>query len=146
MKNIRQIQTISGALHLERQRFMSELIKANLQIQKKLTVIAKIVSYQEEYTNGKSLQISRAVPALHKNLSEFSKNITKLIAAEEIEINKLALISKALSERIRNIDRKIELMSIFENRIHKETHDRNESNDQRLTDDMVTRKSSEKDS
>lgn len=145
MKNIRQIQTISGALHHERQRFMSEFIKTNLLIQKKLSIIAKIISYQDEYANGKSLQVSRVVPVLHKNLHEFSKNITKLIAAEEIEINKLSVISKALSERLRNIDRKIELMSLFENRAHKEKHDREETNDQRLADEISTHKSAEKD-
>jgi hypothetical protein len=58
MKNIRQVQTISDVLRMNRQRYLAELIKTNLQIQTKMNNVKTLVSYQLSF-NNQSLVKSR---------------------------------------------------------------------------------------
>ncbi|MES2217418.1 MAG: hypothetical protein V4501_03295 [Pseudomonadota bacterium] len=110
IKNMRQVQTISDVLHMERLRILSELIKTHLHIQNKFTTLKNIFLYQVNFNNQRFGKTA-SDPASTQILSE---KLTLWMIFEEIEISKLWVIDRALSERIRNIDRKIQLMSMFE--------------------------------
>jgi hypothetical protein len=111
---MRQVQTINDVLHMERQRCLSELIKTNIQIQQKLTILKKILFYQASYHNQALLKTGQAVAVEQYNLQLIFKKITQLIIGVETEITRLSVVSRALSDRIGNIDRKIQLTNMFE--------------------------------
>jgi predicted proteasome-type protease len=114
MNTMRQPQTMCDILHRDRQRLLTELIKANLQIQTKIITFKKLFLYQANCNAQTMLQGAGSNYMAQHNLQVITKKITHLMIYEETEISKLALVTWALSERIRNIDRKIQLMGMFE--------------------------------
>jgi hypothetical protein len=125
MNNLRQINTISYALCLQEQRFRSELVKTNMQIEKRMLAIQKIIAYQREYIDSNKYRLSHAVPLLEKNLYAFSQKISLLIVFEEKEIFKL--------------------MAMFKRRITDVKNQQDELREQHQADDLSTLKSSEHD-
>jgi hypothetical protein len=114
MKNIRQVQTISDVLRMNRQRYLAELIKTNLQIQTKMNNVKTLVSYQLSFNNQSLVKSRNTQGNVQYNLQMLHNKMSEHIILEQIEIAKLIVIDRALSERIRNIDRKIKLMCLFE--------------------------------
>jgi hypothetical protein len=145
MNNLRQINTISYALCLQEQRFRSELVKTNMQIEKRMLAIQKIIAYQREYIDSNKYRLSHAVPLLEKNLYAFSQKISLLIVFEEKEIFKLNRIRKNLIDKIDDIEKKIKLMAMFKRRITDVKNQQDELREQHQADDLSTLKSSEHD-
>jgi hypothetical protein len=114
IKNIRQVKTIRDVLHMERQRFLAELIKTNLQIQVRTGNVNKVFAYLVKLNNLAYVKTKHGANAVPYHLQVLSHKMMQLLLLEQLEITKLSVIDRALSERIRNIDRKITLMSMFE--------------------------------
>lgn len=140
MKDIRQIKVISQAFDNEKEKFLSELVKVNDVINKKLAVIKKMHFYLEEYNNADRLKISRSVPVLNQNLDAFTAKIKGVIRSEENEIKKMQQIRETLLASIGEVDKKIQLMNIFENRHNVEVSRKDDKNAQRAMDDVMLNK------
>jgi hypothetical protein len=112
IQTIRQVRTISDVLHMDRQRFLAELIKTNLQIQNRTNNVNKVFAHLVNLNNQLIVKTSSGAVPYHCKV--LSQKMIQLIILEQVEIAKLSVIDRALSERIRNVDRKIKLMHMFE--------------------------------
>lgn len=136
MRDIRQIQLISKALIKEKEKNLHELAKINLSIEKKIATITKMEIYQKEYANSENLTLSRCVPALNKNLYLFSKTIADVIYQAEIEVINMKKIRASLLSSIEEIDNKINLMNVFDDRIKREAQTKADKLEQTGLDDL----------
>ena len=92
MRDISQIQVITGALSKEKDKYLHELGRINASIEKKIATINKMQAYQNEYDNSENLQLSRTVPALNQNIYMFSKVVFDVICQAETEVVSLKKI------------------------------------------------------
>ncbi len=137
MRDISQIQVITGALSKEKDKYLHELGRINASIEKKIATINKMQAYQNEYDNSENLQLSRTVPALNQNIYMFSKVVFDVICQAETEVVSLKKIKDSLLETIKKIDNKIDLMNHFNDRLKFENKARSDKLEQSLLDDLV---------
>jgi hypothetical protein len=141
MKNLKQVQTIHGALTKEKNRLCSELINLNLHINKKVDSLKKILEYHHEYAEGNHLNFSRSIPALNKNLDFFANRMLVIVNLEEKEIAILEKHKSAKLNEIEVVENKIKLMNHFSGMIIAETNMKQETMEQLTLDDLSSMKS-----
>jgi hypothetical protein len=117
MENIHQIKTINTALQKEKERWVFELSKLTLMIERKKYLVDKMLIYQNEYNEKGKLEVSKANPMLHKNLDLFYKKMLEALFNAESELERLNSSKNSLLVKIQSIDQKIKLMDIFQERI-----------------------------
>ena len=140
MQSIQQVQLIHNALISERKRFLIELGKVNRFLNKRLSTIEKMISYQSEYSDNNNLKMSRSVPTLHQNLEMFSKKIAKLVSHEELEVKKLENIKESIIDKITNLDQKIKLMANFRDKALMNELLQNDKMEQVMLDELAVRR------
>lgn len=137
MKNEAQIKLIHKTLTSEKEGFVFELSKLNKVINQKTATIQKMLSYQREYLYGDHLKLSQTNPTLSRNLHLFTKQIDDVVKQAQTELDSIKLTQSYLIKRIEEIDKKIELMNVFNKRIN-DTKVANENRaEQRLLDDLA---------
>ncbi len=112
MKNINQIKAINKTLEKEKDKFLHELSKVNLNIQRRINNIKKVMEYQNEYNHGDNFKLTKSIPALNKNLIKFSNNIQTMIHKEEYELNRLNDIKQKILYQIDKLNKKIQAMDL----------------------------------
>ncbi|VVC77111.1 hypothetical protein AQUSIP_24380 [Aquicella siphonis] len=142
MKNLSQISVVNDALHRQREALMTDLRRINVHIRKKEDSLQKIIAYQNEYTNGTHLSISRSVPVLSKNLDSFTKKMNDIIHAEEMEIGKLMKARGEKLKQIEALDNKLKIMTHFSENIRLEQAIKTENIEQMIMDEMSVNKRS----
>lgn len=140
MKNLHQVQLLSKVFHNEKQKYLSELVKINKFIDKKIASINKIIAYQQEYAQGKSLKISKSIPALYNNFILFLMKLQKLIHIEEQEIEKLNKDRQVILEKFANVEQKMKIMLQFEEKIQQQNLYKAEKREQLMLDDLSANK------
>lgn len=140
MKNIHQIQLIKQALVKDKKKYSFELSKIINSIEKKSYSILRMVSYQKEYSNSKNLQLTRRTPALNKNLSAFSNKISDVIIQAETELKNMQNTRDSILHTIAEINKKIDLMDVFEDRSNQLALKKQEKIEQTMLDDLVSTK------
>jgi len=138
MKDIRQIKIIKTQLEKQRDHYLFEKIKLTDSIDKKYILIEKMLSYQSEYASSSGLSLSRSVPALVKNLYSFSNKISDVITQAENEIANMQKIKKSIMQSVNDLDNKIKLMSLFEEREMAEINRKEEQAEQVALDNITT--------
>lgn len=138
MKNIHQVQLIKEALTKEKKKHSLELTKINNSIEKKSYSILRMVAYQKDYANSNNLQLTHSTPALSKNLSAFSKKINDVIKQAEVELNQMKNIRDSILHIVSELDKKIDLMEVFEQRSKVIELNRLEKTEQNMLDDIVS--------
>ena len=138
MKNLSQIQVIQTALTKEKEKHLHELAIVVKNIDKKMTMINRMVVYQNEYVNSDNLKISKSIPSLIKNLYAFSGKMDDLIKKAEIEIVEMQKTKEAILTTIEQVDNKIKVMNIFEESAKKEAFLKAEKREQAMADDLVS--------
>lgn len=136
MKNIDQVKTIHSALTKEKEKLMSDLLRLNLNINKKMESVKKILAYYQDYSQGNHLSLSRSVPALNRNLDFFSNRMLEIIRMEENEIANLVKHRGSKLNEIEAIENKIRLMNHFADTIQSEMIQKSENLEQMTIDDL----------
>lgn len=140
MKNLHHVQLLSKAFHIEKQKYLAELMKINKFIEKKIASINKIIAYQQEYAQGKNLKISKSIPTLYNNFILFLMKLQKLIHAEEQEIEKLKKDCQVILEKLTKVEQKIKIMLQFEEKIQQQVIYKAEIREQYILDDLSANK------
>lgn len=140
MENIHQIKTIYTALQKEKERWTFELAKLTSMIEKKLYLIDKMLSYQQEYSEKDKLEISKSHPLLYKNLDMFHKKMLEALFNAETELEKLNSSKKLLLEKILTLDQKMKLMDVFETRVNENEKATAERLEQLISSDLTINK------
>ena len=140
MKNIKHVQLINQTLTYEKDKWLKELAIINDKINRKISNIERIRHYQDEYNDDKKLQISRIVPALHKNLTNFSQRIDEIIRDEEAKLEKLTRDRDMMEEKIELMRQKIKLMEKFAVTIETEQRIQLDKREQSSLDDLASNK------
>lgn len=137
MKDIRQIKLINQKLEQQKFNYQIDLTKTNKLIEKKTISHNRMLSYRNDYINSEKLQITRIMPNLNININLFIKKINNVIYITEVEIDKLKEEKKIIEDKLAEVDKKIDLMSMFENNIKKIIKIQQEQSEQSALDDMV---------
>lgn len=114
MNDIKQIRLIIGSLQKDKERYLRELSAFNSAIFNKESMIAKMQDYQNDYLNNYNLKLSKSIPGLHQNITMFVKKIALVISQAEQEVCAIDNMKKQTLTRLQDIDKKIELMKVFE--------------------------------
>lgn len=138
MNDMRQIQVIIKAFTKEKEKYLFELSKINLAIERKSDSIQKMLAYKKDYFNDNNLTVSKAIPALIKNFHSFMKKIDIAIKQADDDLVILKRAKQALLDRIGEIDKKLELMNLFADRIKAEMILKEEKSEQSMMDDVVS--------
>lgn len=142
MQDIRQVQLMSQVISKQREKQLAELARVNSHIHKKMELIHKMSGYLNDYSDENRLQISRSIPALSKNLLSFSKKIEVVIIEETKEVDRLKEIRSILVKEIESIEKKLDLMATFEEKIKQELAKKLERLEQIALDEMTSNKHS----
>lgn len=137
MKNARQIQLIHKTLTKEKDGFLFELGKLNKTINNKLASIQRMIAYEKEYLQGDNLKLSKTKPALSKNLQSFTKQINDVVKQAQYELDTMHKTQTFLHKQIEEIDKKIELMKVFNDRIKVNLVTKANKAEQTLLDDLA---------
>ncbi len=138
MKNLHQIQLIQTALTKEKEKYLHELEIVSKNIEKKMMTISRMVVYQNEYINIDNLKLSKSIPSLTKNLYAFSGKIADLIQQAEIEVVHMQKTKKTILRSIEQVDNKVKLMNVFEEKAKRELFLKMEIQEQTLADDLAS--------
>ena len=133
---MRQIKLITNSLIKEKEKYLYELSKLNTTITNKISTIDKMKSYQNDYLNSYNLNLSKSIPGLNMNINLFVKKIDMVIDQAKFEVNTLQQIRESLLVTIDNINKKIDMMSIFESKQQVEMRVKEEKQEQIMLDDM----------
>lgn len=142
MKNLKQVNLIQTALNKERDKLLMDLSQINIYMRKKIDSLNRVIAYQKEYSEGSHLNVTRMIPALHKNLDFFSGKIQNIIITEEKEIENLSEAQKSKLKQIEVVDQKIKLMSSFSESILAEMALKADNMEQLSIDDLSATKQS----
>lgn len=140
MQDIRQVQLMSKVISKQREKQLAELARVNSHIHKKMELIHKMSGYLNDYSDENRLQISRSIPTLSKNLLSFSKKIEVVIIEETKEVDRLKEIRSILVKEIESIEKKLDLMATFEEKIKQELAKKLERLEQIALDEMTSNK------
>lgn len=138
MKDIRQIRIVKEALSKEKDKHSLEIAKVNLQIEKKCHSINTMLSYQKDYMNLDYLKLARSVPGLSKNIHLFTRKIDAVIQQAEADLELLNQSKLYFLTKLDEVNRKIDLMDGFEAKVLAETNAKQEKQEQRNIDDIVS--------
>lgn len=117
MKDIHQIKLLEKALKKEKEKYMIELAKLDIAIQKKKMLIEKMTLYLKEYHAENKFKITKQHPALFVNLENFSMDIEDVISKTIKEVDELNNTKKTIFDKMQKIEQKIKLMNVFEDKI-----------------------------
>lgn len=137
MKNEAQIKMIHKSLTKEKEGFIFELGKINKIINQKNATIQKMLSYQREYLYGDHLKLTQTNPTLSKNLHLFTKQINDVVKQAQMELDSIQSTQVYLINKIAELDKKIELMIVFNKRITDAKVTTENRAEQRLLDDLA---------
>jgi|GEM_PF-3535962 len=118
MKDMRQIKILENSIKCEKKKYLSELSKINSKINTKQSLIKKMQSYQFDYLNSNNFNLSKSMPGLHGNMRMFIKKIDNVINHTESEIIMLEKMKLSLLDTIGNLDKKLNLMLSFEEKLN----------------------------
>lgn len=138
MKDLKQIKLISESLENEKKKYLNELMKITSAIENKLLMIQKMVDYKSDYFSDNNFKISKSVPGLNKNINLFVKKIDDVVQKTYAEIENLKKMRTSLLETVAKIDQKLDVMTIFEGKSREEIRQREEKQEQLVTDDIVS--------
>lgn len=138
MKNIQQIKLIHDALLKEKEKYSFELTKVNNSIEKKSYSILRMLSYRKDYFNPNNLKLTHATPALNKNFYSFAKKIDEVLKQAEDDLAKMKAARESIFQKINEINKKIDLMDLFENRLKNEAESKADKLEQLMLDDIST--------
>ena len=138
MNDMRQIQVLLKAFTKEKEKYLFELSKINMAIEKKSDLILKMQTYKQDYFNENNLTVSKAIPALIKNFHLFMKKLELAVKQAEDDLVILKRAKQAILERISEIDKKMELMNLFAEKIKKGMILKEEKTEQSMIDDVVS--------
>jgi flagellar biosynthesis chaperone FliJ len=136
MKDIKQVKLITKALEKEKEKYVFEFGIAITAIERKKVLINQMIVYLKEYAVDGKLDLSRSIPALHKNLVLFSQQIEDVISKTEVEMDKLSKSKEIIAKKIEKVDQKITLMNNFEEQIKKANFEKSEKLEQSTLDDL----------
>lgn len=138
MNDIIQIQVISNSLLKEKEKYMNELSKINININNKKMIIDRMQSYQNEYLAKCNLQNAKTIPILYSNINMFIRKIDNIITQTQAEILHLQKIKKGIFETIEKINKKIDLMNVFIDKNRRSQIKKAERLEQTMLDDITS--------
>lgn len=94
-------------------------------------------SYQFDYLNSNNFNLSKSMPGLHGNMRMFIKKIDNVINHTESEITMLEKMKLSLLDTIGNLDKKLNLMLSFEEKLNAESALKELRNEQLMIDSIA---------
>jgi hypothetical protein len=140
MENIKQIKTIFDALSKEKEKWLFEFTKVSVAADKKRLLVEKMLSYQREYDKKDKLELSKSNPLLHKNFDLFYKKMLEALFKAENELEALNRSKATIITKVQQIDQKIKVMEIFQERVELNKKMANEQIEQTLMSDLTINK------
>ncbi len=137
MKDPHQIKVITDSLNKEKEKYMHELMRINSLLTNKQSMAEKMQLYLNDYLNNKNLTVSKSIPGLHNNITQFVKKMNSVINQAEFEVETILQIRTSVLEIIEKINQKIDLMNIFDKKVKVDQIKKNEKQEQNVIDDLA---------
>lgn len=133
-----QLKAIILALEDQKNKEQQEIARINISIQKKNEVINRIRSYRAEYDSSHQVRLSHVVPALLKNMNQFTSRIDEAILNERHAIEMLENDRQRHASYLMIKDQKLKAMR---NQLEKIIHAKlikHENNGQQAEEELIT--------
>lgn len=138
MNDLKQIRVLIEALTKQKDKYLNELTRLNANINVKNSMIEKMQSYRSNYLNNCELKNNQTSPMLYKNSNLFIIKIDQAIEHTQKELHSLNKIKISLFETIDKVNKKIEVINVFDAKTKKDLKEKEDKREQVVLDDIAS--------